>query len=270
VITIPLEIESRRRNAYWQAAAALFGTIVVAGLVWFAVNRGLRVDELRKDLITTVSHEIKTPVASIRALTETLTDNAQISVDRRDEYLRLVGQENDRIGALADSFLTMSRLESGSYSIQPEVAPLIETIQDAAEITRPVFENKQGEILIDVSAELKARFDAEALKIILTNLFHNAAKYGGSPPTCRVSARFQKARVLISVTDNGPGIEPSEEHAVFRKFYRHDAQLNTGQRGIGLGLAICRRLANRMKGRITAKNSSQPEEGAIFTLTLPS
>jgi len=236
---------------------------MVAGVAWFAVHRGLRVDELRSDLLTTVSHEIKTPLASMRVLLETLTDDDAGIVaneEKRREYLDLVLRENRRLTRLADDFLTFARLERGDHRLRREICDVGRIVQVVIEELSPAIEAAGARIGIEVAAPLMAWGDADALAAVVRNLLENALKYGAAgdqPPRIVVSAAESGRRHLIlTVSDDGPGIAPEFRRAVFRRYFRIDSRLAGGGSGVGLGLAICRHLTRKMRGRVTVEPNS--------------
>jgi len=263
----PEYFNEQRARTFWHAVMIVFGVTLVAGVVWFAVHRRLRVDELRSDLLTTISHEIKTPVAAMKVIIETL-EQSDVDEKTKSEYLRLLGSENDRVGELADQFLTYNRLERGQISVRPVECYLREFLEEELDRMRPLFETAGGTLTMKCPDDLRVWVDLPAMKVVLANLLENALKYGGTPPQAKVEARAGGRRVEIVVKDSGPGIPLRERRAVFRKFYRSDARLNRGHSGIGLGLAICRRFIRLLKGTIEV-SPAENGEGAELVISLP-
>lgn len=269
VTEIPIHIKSEHGNTIRQAIYYLLGTILMAGGVWYAVHRGLKVDEIRKDLITTISHEIKTPVSAIKVLAESL-ESGQLSGDDQIEYLQLISDENDRIEQLADRFLTFGRLEKGQFSIQKKDLSIDRVLNEVISRMSPRFTAREGDLRWIGEKDIAVLGDHSGLEILLTNLVENALKYGGSPPRAVISAEKNKTDAIITLSDNGSGIPTAERAAVFRSFYRSEGRLDDGQTGVGLGLAISLRIAKLMKGSLTLKSSSHPDyDGATFQLRLP-
>lgn len=263
----PDQQSEQKRLALNHVVGILVGVILVAGGVWFTVHRRLRVDELRSDLLTTISHEIKTPVAASRVLIETLEDGETDKQTTR-EYLKLISQENDRMTELADQFLTYSRLEQGQVSLTRKRCSLKRILQEQVILLRPQFEAVGGNLVLECDESMEVETDPRAVKLILMNLLENALKYGGTPPGCRVVAREAGRRIEILVSDDGNGVERSERRAIFRKFYQGDAELSRGKTGVGLGLAICRQFARLLKGEIYVADAAAGE-GATFVFTVP-
>ncbi len=263
----PEYFNEQRARTFWHAVIIVFGVTLIAGVVWFTVHRRLRVDELRSDLLTTISHEIKTPVAAMKVLIETL-EQSDVNEDTKREYLKLLGSENERVGELADQFLTYNRLERGQISIRPVECFLQNFLAEELDRMRPLFEAAGGTLIFECPEDLRVKVDVPAMKIVLANLVENALKYGGSPPRAEVVAKSSGRRVEIIVSDSGPGIPRKERKAVFRKFYRSDALLNHGHSGIGLGLAICRRFMKLLKGTIEV-STAENGDGAELVISLP-
>ena len=134
----------------------------------------------------------------------------------------------------------------------------------------PRFAARDGELKRIGEKGITVLGDHSGLEILLTNLLENALKYGGNPPRALIETETSQSDAIITVSDNGPGIPKAEHDAVFRRFYRSEGRLDDGQTGVGLGLAICRRIAKLMKGSLSLKSSSHPGyDGANFQLCLP-
>jgi len=264
---VPGHVARQRRETWWHAVTIIGGVAVCAGGVWFAVHRQLRIDELRGDLLATISHEIKTPVSAIRVLIESLEDPA-LDEETRADYFRLLQQENGRIADLADQFLTYNRLERGQVRLEWEECRVDRLVKQEVRLARPRFDSVGGEIVVVASSAVSATTDTRAIRMVLANLFDNARKYGGEPPRAEVAVMERGDRVEIEVRDEGPGIARSERRSVFRKFYRSDARLDCGRAGVGLGLAICRSWMKILGGSIEV-GEAPAAGGTCMRVTLP-
>jgi signal transduction histidine kinase len=277
VVILPETIAEQMSHAWWRAGGWLAGVSIVAAAVWFAVHRGLRVDELRSDLLTTVSHEMKTPLASMRVLLETLTDPAPVltTKEKRREYLDLILRENGRLTRLADDFLTFARLERGDFRLRREPCDLRHVVRGVVADIQPAIELADARVACDFSAAdgLMALGDGDAIAAVVRNLLENALKYGasaegGTPDICvHVEPLPDRKKLRLSVSDHGPGIPNEYRRAVFRRYFRIDSRLSGPGSGVGLGLAICRHLAKKMRGRIEL--AANPGGGCRFFVTLP-
>src|SRR6478736_4093274 len=218
----------------------------------------------RRDLVANVSHELKTPIAAIRAHLENLADGVEVADPRT---LQLMLSQTERLGRLVDQLLDLSRLESGEVPFQVEVVPL------APLVSRVISEISMGRsisdvrIESDVPAHLAAKADAERIHQVLFNLVDNAVRFTPPGGEIRVNARPDGERVEVSVTDTGVGIQPEHLPRVFERFYRVDPARSRDDGGTGIGLAIARSIVEAHGGRIVAK--SDPGHGSAFTFDLP-
>ncbi len=260
---IPDEINEQVTKSIQKAAWIVAGVLLAAGGVWFTIHRRLRIDELRSDVITAISHEIKTPVSAIKVLLETLEDSSE-SINRA-EYLSLIGKENDRVAELAEQFLTYSRLEKGQFPIKMEECNLAQLIDRVAILERPFFDAVGGRLEVKCPKDIFLRTDPTALEIVVSNLIDNARKYGGSPPRCEIVLNNEGSDLSIRVVDNGKGIPTEERRAIFQRFYRTDSELHRKTGGTGLGLAISRKLVKLLRAGIHVE--SNQSGGASFVIT---
>ena len=259
--------DEQRREIWWHAFWVLSGVLLVAGAAWLTVHRRLRIDEIRSDLLTTISHEIKTPVAAMKVLMESLEDGT-VPEESRSDYYELLHRENDRIGELADHFLLHSRLEKGQLPVRFEPVDLSTLVGGEVKLIRPQLSSVSGELSFEDLPSAIVQTDPAALKIVLSNLLENAVKYGGRPPRLSVKIATTDRYAEVSISDRGEGIPRSERRAVFRRFYRGDVQLTGGQRGVGLGLPICRHLIRLLKGEIRISNGPDGR-GTVFLVRVP-
>ena len=259
--------EENQAEVLKKAGWIVLGGFLAAGGVWFVVHRGLRVDELRSDMVTTVSHEMKTPVASMKVLLETLTDSDFLDENGRAEYLDLLTRENTRLERLAENFLTFSRLKKGEVRTNPKVMAVGESISEMIELIRPRFAEVGGEIHSEIAEGLYFRVDRESFLMLIGNLLENGLKYGGAPPRVTIKASQSGRNGRVEVSDNGGGISREDSRAVFRRYFQGDHCLSHKRSGVGLGLAICDRLARLMHGKIGVQRGSDGE-GACFVVVL--
>lgn len=274
VVDLPEYIREARLNAWARASAWACGVALVAAVVWFAVHRGLQVDDLRSDLLTTVSHEMKTPLSSMRILLETLADDGdgiiRMDEERRREYLDLTLRENRRLTRLAEDFLTFARLERGELKLRHAACDLGEIVDHVLAELAPAVDATGATVSRDLGHH-RVWGDPGAIASIVRNLVENALKYGiGADGTAAIHLSTKPSPIpdhtLFTVADRGPGIAPEHQRAVFRRFFRVDDRLSGSGSGVGLGLAICRHLVKRMKGRIDWEPN--PGGGSRFVVRL--
>jgi two-component system phosphate regulon sensor histidine kinase PhoR len=226
-----------------------------------------RLERLRQDFVANVSHELKTPLAVIKACVETLLDGAVDDVEHRGSFLEKISDQSDRLHALILDLLSLARIESGAEVFQMEelaVSPLVraclERHQARAQTRRQVLQASGLE-------EAQVCADGEAVSQILDNLVDNAVKYTPEGGDITVSWRRDDGQVVLEVADNGIGIPEQDLQRIFERFYRVDKARSRELGGTGLGLSIVKHLAQAMHGSVTA--SSELGKGTTFTVRLP-
>jgi signal transduction histidine kinase len=243
-----------------------FGTL--AGLVTRYVGVQMRLTRLKNELLATVSHELKTPLSSIRALVETLLEGRCDDSRQRHEYLQLIAKENERLSRLIDNFLSFSRLERNEpmWSFA-DVDP--RTVIEAALATqREKFAAPACRLDVELEPGLPhIAGDADALTTVLINLLDNAYKYTGSDKHVVLRAYSCNGTVSIDVRDNGIGLSRRAARRVFDRFYQADQSLSRRAGGCGLGLSIVRLIVLAHGGKV--KVDSQLGQGSTFSVTLP-
>jgi len=218
----------------------------------------------RRDLVANVSHELKTPIAAIRAHLENLADG----VEQADpDTLQVMLAQTERLSRLVDQLLDLSRLESGEVPFQREavaIAGLVDRVISEITIGRAIADIR---LEADVPEDLVAEADPERIHQVLFNLADNAVRFTPPGGEIRITGRRRGERIEISVADTGVGI--AEEHLprVFERFYRVDASRSRDDGGTGIGLAIARSIVEGHGGRIVAL--SDPGRGSTFTFDLP-
>lgn len=227
-----------------------------------------RLERVRQEFVANVSHELKTPLAVIRACVEALQDGAVEDPAARGPFLQQIADGADRLHALILDLLSLARIESGDDIFEFAAVPVRELVADCLDRHRPRAEAK-GMTLAGVPppADVFAWADAEAVGQILDNLVDNAVKYTPEGGTVRVSWSADADRVILQVEDNGPGIPERDLARVFERFYRVDRARSRELGGTGLGLSIVKHLAQAMNGSVKA--DSQLGRGTTFTVALP-
>ncbi|MFL5780395.1 MAG: sensor histidine kinase [Thermoleophilaceae bacterium] len=220
-----------------------------------------RVDRARKEFIANASHELRTPIFSLGGFVELLEDE-QLDDETRDEFLRSMREQVDRLQKLAVDLLDLSRLDAGSLELNAEDVDLGELATAVAAEFRPAVAQHHTKLELRVpDGEVAARCDRERVAQIMRILLDNALRHTPEGTTVTVSAEQQNGAAELTVADSGPGIEPAARSQVFERFYTADAA-----RGSGLGLAIAQELAERMDGRVELL--SRPGR-TVFVLELP-
>ena len=246
--------------------------VVVMGILTFItvrrVRREMTIARLKSDLAATVSHELKTPLSSMRVLVETLLDSEKLDEPRTREYLRLIAQENERLGRLIQNFLTFSRMERRKHTFQFSPLRPRQIVDAAIKSSRGRFDAPGCRLDVRIEDNLpRVMGDADALGTALNNLLENAHKYSEVNKHIVLRAWRENGSVIFSVADNGIGIAARERKRIFQPFHQVDQQLSRKNSGCGLGLSIVRFIATAHHGRVSVE--SQPGCGSTFAISLP-
>ena len=248
-----------------QAAVAIERISLVRGLAEARVQA--ESDRLRAALLTSISHDLRTPLASIIGTVSSLRRYAdKYDAADRDELLATLESEAERLNRFVSNLLDMTKLESGMIDMKLDLADVAEIIGAALERTASVLARHQ--IKVSVAPDLPMlRLDPTLFEQVLFNLLDNAAKYSPAGSRIDLRARRDGDVVAVQVMDEGSGIPPDDLEQIFDKFYRVQAQ-DRRRAGTGLGLAICRGFIEAQGGRIEAQNR-RDRSGAILTIRLP-
>jgi len=223
-------------------------------------------EQVRSSLLSSVSHDLKTPLASIAGASSSLLRlPAADDVETRRQLTESIYDEATRLNRLLENILQMSRLESGTATPNRQWHVLEEIIGSALRRTRKGLQERTVTVRLDEGLPL-LYVDGLLLEQLFVNLLENGARYTPPHATLTITAHVDGKWLLISLADDGPGLAPGTEQRIFEKFYRASPTADAG-RGSGLGLAICRAIAERHGGTITAAN--RKPSGAEFLLRLP-
>ncbi len=248
---------------------ALVGTTVIGTAATLAVlHREARISKLQTDFVNKVSHDLRTPLTSIRMFVETLQMGRLDDPERRAEALEIIADETARLSMLIDRLLDWARMESGRRPFRFELEEVDSLVDEALKAFEPQLLNRPAEVTRDVPPGLpRIRVDRAAIGDALLNLLQNAHKYTGPEKKIAVSARRQGESVVLTVTDNGPGIDKPDQKRIFDKFYRGQDPLDRTIEGSGLGLAMVKHIVRAHHGKVSV--ASQRGAGASFTIALP-
>ncbi|WP_456384973.1 ATP-binding protein [Desulfolithobacter sp.] len=234
------------------------------------VTRLNRLENLRRDFVANVSHELKTPITAIRGYVETILEGALDSREDTRRFLEIVKRQTTRLEAIIDDLLTLSRIEDRSSKDDIKLSRMrIRPVLEAALQTCAVkAREKEVVVEIDCNESLEARINQPLLEQAVINLLSNAITYSPAGSTVWVRARKSQDNegVEISVADQGIGIAREHQERLFERFYRCDKARSREQGGTGLGLAIVKHIAQSHGGMVTV--SSSPGRGSVFTLKL--
>jgi two-component system sensor histidine kinase KdpD len=224
-------------------------------------------EKLRVTLLSSLSHDLRTPLSSITGAVTTLRQfGAQMPASECDDLLASIEEEAARLSRFVANLLDMSRIESGALKVRRDYVEPAEAIRAAVERSRRAFPGQKVETSIARDLPF-LQADAQMLEQVLFNLLDNAHKYGGEAGAV-VHARPEGDRVVISVTDDGPGIKPADLVRIFEKFYR-GGRADGRKAGTGLGLSICKGLVEAMGGTIEAQSPAARRRGTRILLRFP-
>ena len=263
------EIARRQTVSYvWVGFLAIAVVAISAAVAAQAFRRQWRLARLKTDLVAAVSHELKTPLSSMRLLVDALLEEDRPDARKTREYLELIARENLRLSRLIENFLTFSRLERNRQRLEFAPTQPESVIHATLEAFAERLPGETGGPETSVEPGLPAvRADKDALVTALLNLLDNAYKY--TPGERQIVLRaFREGRVVVfAVEDNGIGIAPRERKRIFRRFYQVDRRLARESGGCGLGLSIVDAIVKAHGGRVRV--SSEPGKGSVFAFALP-
>ncbi len=227
-----------------------------------------RLEMTRRDFVANVSHELKTPITSIKGFVETLLAGALREPENAENFLRIMARQTDRLNEIIDDLLSLSRIEREAE--QGQVFLTTGKIRGVLEAAIQVCETKAAakniSVDLDCPEALRAQISAPLLEQALVNLIDNAIKFSAPGSNVRVEAQREGAEVLVRVRDQGCGIDKNQLARIFERFYRVDAGRSRKIGGSGLGLAIVKHIAQAHGGRVTV--DSTPGQGSVFSLNL--
>ena len=243
------------------------GQAIGALVVLRDITQLRHLETVRADFVANVSHELKTPITSIKGFVETLLSSDWNHEPEALRFLDIIRQQADRLDAIIDDLLTLSRLEQQDGKVPGEPSPLSAIFSNAAALCQLQASEKNMVIQTDCPNGLTLSANAPLLEQALVNLLMNAIKYSDPGKSVQLSACEEDGQVRIVVEDQGFGIAPEHLARLFERFYRVDTARSRKLGGTGLGLSIVKHIVQVHGGTITVK--SQPGTGSTFTIILP-
>jgi signal transduction histidine kinase len=258
-----------RRTAFLWAGYLVVAALILAGLVvGQSFLRQARLARLKTDLVAAVSHELKTPLASMRLLVDGLLEDGADDPVRTREYLELISGENLRLSRLIENFLTFSRIERRRQQFEFSPTSIPPVVETALQSMGGRLHTAGCRFDLEIAPSLpRIRADEDALVMVLVNLLDNACKYTPAEKHIRLRVAADAGCVTFSVADNGIGIAPRGRRRIFQKFYQVDRRLAREAGGCGLGLSIVESIVRAHGGAIDVQ--SRPGAGSTFTVSLP-
>ncbi len=241
------------------------------GLALQDVSELVRLNRARRDMVANISHELRTPIANIRLIIDSLF-HEQDKPKRKQSTsaLRAIARETNSLLWLVQELLDLSMIESGQAILRMIEMPITDIVTESIERVEDQSDAKEIEIVNETPAELQVLADGDQVRRVLINLIHNAIKWSPPGETIRVRAENSGDEVVVSVLDSGPGVPEEFRERIFERFYQLDPSRSAGE-GTGLGLAICRHITEAHGGRIWVENNDEGKDGTggCFKFTLP-
>ncbi len=228
-----------------------------------------RTDALRKALLSSVSHDLRTPLSSIKAAASSLLQqDVQWSEEERHSFAQAIEREADRLNRLVGNLLDMSRIEEGALKLEKDWYGVADLMQDTLERMQPLLQQREVHTHIDKNLPM-IEFDYVQMDQVFTNLIENAVRYTPKGTPIDIAVQREGKQILVTVADRGPGIPAVDLERVFDKFYRVQRDKHNGNypTGTGLGLAVCKGIVEAHGGRIWA--SPRDGGGVVFSVLLP-
>jgi two-component system phosphate regulon sensor histidine kinase PhoR len=245
------------------------GNRIGALIVLNEVTRLRRLENIRRDFVANVSHEIKTPLTAIKGFVETLRDGAVEDHKDAERFLEIIIKHVDRLDAIVEDLLSLSRIEQGAERRQIPISesPLEELLRSAIQLCKVKANPKNIRLELSCEEGLKARINRPLLEQAVVNLLDNAIKYSDANSLVRVEAGQEHDGIVVRVHDQGRGIGKEHLPRLFERFYRADKARSRDLGGTGLGLAIVKHIAQAHGGRVSVKSTIG--KGSTFTIHLP-
>jgi signal transduction histidine kinase len=291
-LTSPTALFKRQsERTFW--FSSLVGASALAALIglfsaWRAFNRQQELADMKSNFVSSVSHELRAPIASVRLMAESLERGKIAEAPKQLEYFRFIGQECRRLSSLIENVLDFSRIEQGRKQYDFEPTDLLALLQQTVKLMEAYAVEKHVSIELQLPNHQPSTFDYQlsldgrAIQQALINLIDNAIKHSPNGQTISVVLESESDRQLsehatrnteyatpvrISVIDHGPGIPPAEHQKIFERFYRLGSELRRETQGVGIGLSIVKHIVEAHGGRVLVQ--SAPGQGSRFTIELP-
>ncbi len=251
-------------------ASALSGPEDGVVAVFVDVTDLRRLESMRRDFVANVSHELRTPVMAVKSAAETLRDTALRDPDPKaaQRFVEIIERNSDRLQALIEDLLDLSRMESNQFQLRKERVDIPEVVANVVALFLERAERKKVTLSAKIDKDPQPFLgDSRAIEQVLSNLIDNAVKYCPAGAAIAVSVTSDEHTVRMDVRDNGPGIDAKHIPRLFERFYRVDAGRSREVGGTGLGLSIVKHLVEAMGGLVTVESAGGA--GATFTVKVP-
>lgn len=258
-----------RRNIYISLVAVVIAALLFGGVLAIkSTAKELKLARLKSEFVSTVSHEFRTPLTSIRYLADLLQRGRVGKEDRKQQYCETITQESERLSRLIENILDFSKIEAGVKEYEFEEADMTEVCRDVVSRFQAQAASQEFTIKSEIPGELpQIHADREALSRALFNLLDNAVKYSGESRKISLRAWADESNIFIEVEDEGAGIGKEEQQRVFEKFYRSETIHESSVKGSGIGLTIVDHIVKAHGGEVFLESALG--KGTKVTLRLP-
>lgn len=262
-------VQERVLQAHGTALRDPAGRGIGAVIVLNDVSRLRQLENMRRDFAANVSHELKTPITSIKGFVETLLDGAMHDPHDAERFLRIIARQADRLNAIIEDLLSLSRIETEAEAadIELETVALHETLSAAVHNCETKAAERGVRIEIEGDPQLAAKINSPLFEQAVTNLLDNAVKYSNQDGQVELLVSHADNEILVQVRDHGCGIAEEHLSRLFERFYRVDKARSRKLGGTGLGLAIVKHIVLAHRGTVTVE--SKADVGSTFTIHLP-
>jgi signal transduction histidine kinase len=282
-LTMRVDLDLDRRNLLYAQQrqrqiifGALIGFSTLAALIGFIMARRafstqLGLSEAKSNFVSSVSHELRAPIASVRLMAESLERGKVSEAPKQNEYFRFIVQECRRLSSLIENVLDFSRIEQGRKQYEFEPTDLAALTRETVKLMEP-YATERGVTLEIAKSEIRnpkseLDVDGRAMQQALVNLMDNAIKHSPKGAVINVGFECDGSLARLWVEDHGPGIPPEEHEKIFERFYRLGSELRRETQGVGIGLSIVRHIVEAHGGKVTVRSSVG--QGSRFTIELP-
>lgn len=242
-------------------------TLKISETVERTITKLREIDESRQEFVSNVSHELKTPITSIRVLADSLMGMENVPTELYQEFMEDISHEIDRETQIINDLLALVKMDKSNAELNISSVNVNLLVEQILKRLRPIADRQKVELIFESIREVSAEIDEVKVSLAITNLAENAVKYNTENGWVRVTVDADHKFFYIKISDSGIGIPEDEQNKIFDRFYRVDKTRSRETGGSGLGLAITRNVVLMHKGAI--KLSSRPGEGSTFTLRIP-
>ncbi len=261
--------ERRERFLMFTAIISLAVTAALTGLAsaFRTFQEQCKLSEMKSNFVSSVSHELRAPLASVRLMAESLERGKVNEPERQQEYFQLIGRECRRLTALIENVLDFARMDQGRKEYQMEPTDLVMLFKHTVSSMKPYAAERQVHLELEIKGEVRdVELDGQAIQQALVNLIDNAVKFSPAQGVVKVYLEFVPEHVLFRVVDQGPGIPREEHKRIFERFYRRGRELRRETQGVGIGLSIVKHVVDAHGGQILL--NSEVGEGSDFTIII--